>query len=90
MVKMTPMYHHHYISYNAATLKQNLFQEKYRMEAAFIVQASAAGDASTVGMLLSQGARVDVRDGDGDTPLIKAAYFGRDKVCKLLLDFGEH
>ena len=45
-------------------------------------------NARRVEMLLSQGARVDVRDEDGDTPLMFAAYFGHTKVCKLLLDIG--
>ena len=42
---------------------------------------------SILEMLLSQGARVDVRD--GDTPLLNAAYFGHTDVCELLLDIGK-
>ena len=50
--------------------------------------AATTGDASMVEMLLLQGARVDARDQNGDTPLLKAAYFGHTKVCELLLDIG--
>ena len=57
------------------------------MEAALIVQAAAAGDASKVEMLLSQGARVDVR-GQGFTPLLAAAQYGHTRVCELLLANG--
>ena len=56
------------------------------MEAsAFIVCAAAAGDASRVEMLLSQGARVDVRE-QGLTPLLVAAHRGHVDVCDLLLE----
>ena len=42
-------------------------------KAALIVYAAAAGDASEVERLLSQGARVHVRD-QGYTPLLIAAH----------------
>ena len=53
------------------------------------VMEGANGDASTVEMLLSQGARVDVRDGGEDTRTLNAAYFGHTQVCELLLDIGK-
>ena len=58
------------------------------MGAALIVQAAAAGDASKVEMLLSQGARGDARD-QGFTPLLVAAQRGHTEVCELLLDKGK-
>ena len=58
------------------------------MGAALIVQAAAAGDASKVEMLLSQGARVDARE-QGFTPLLVAAQYGHTEVCKLLLETGK-
>ena len=57
------------------------------MGAALIVSAAADGDAAMVGMLLSQGARVDVRD-KGFTPLLAAAQRGHKEVCELLLASG--
>ena len=57
------------------------------MGAALIVPASADGDAAMVEMLLSQGARVDVRD-KGFTPLLAAAQRGHKEVCELLLANG--
>ena len=56
--------------------------------AAEFVHAAAEGDVDMVVMLLSQGARVDVRD-QGFTPLLAAAQGGHTKVCKLLLDTGK-
>ena len=53
------------------------------------VMEGANGDASTVEMLLSQGARVDVRDGGEDTPTLNAAFFGHTQVCELLLAIGK-
>ena len=51
-----------------------------------LVDAAADGDASMVGILLSQGARVDARE-QGFTPLLVAAKYGHlqvgvgDKYC---------
>ena len=59
---------------------------KSRMGAA-LVSAAAEGDASTVAMLLSQGARVDARE-QSFTPLLVAAQFGHTEVCELLLAKG--
>ena len=53
-----------------------------------LVMTAACGDVRTVAWLLSQGARVDVRD-QGFTPLLAAAQAGHTKVCKLLLETSE-
>ena len=55
---------------------------------AALVHAAAEGDVDLVQMLLSQGARLDVRD-EGFTPLLVAAQFGHTEVCKLLLETGK-
>ena len=34
------------------------------------------------------GGSLDFRDDDGNTPLIKAACFGSDKIVEILLDWG--
>ena len=76
-------------------MKSNLLQNRFEFEVcspkirmeAVIVQAAAAGDASKVEMLLSQGARVDARD-QGFTPLLAAAQYGHTEVCELLLSKG--
>ena len=51
-----------------------------------LVDAAVRGNASKVAELLSQGAGVDTRDEDGDTPLMTASYFGDTEVCEILLD----
>ena len=52
--------------------------------------AASKGDASTVALLLSKGARVDTRDNQGFTPLLAAAEKGHTDVCKLLLEKGSY
>ena len=53
-----------------------------------LTMAARAGDAGTVAQLLAHGALVDATDGDGNTPLIDAAKYGRSDVVKMLLDNG--
>ena len=69
-------------------LEQELCSHIGMMEAILIVHAAAAGNASKVEMLLSEGARVDARD-RGFTPLLVAAQRGHTKVCKVLLETGK-
>ena len=57
------------------------------MEGALLF-AAANNDAGKVALLLSQGARVDVRE-HGFTPLLVAAQLGHTEVCKLLLKTGK-
>ena len=44
--------------------------------------AATEGNASTVALLLSKGARVDTRDKQGFTPLLSAAEKGHSDVCE--------
>ena len=53
-----------------------------------MIAAANKGDASTVALLLSRGARVDARC-RGFTPLLVAVQLGHTEVCKLLLDQGK-
>ena len=53
-----------------------------------LIQAGLGGHASTVALLLSKGARPDVRD-QGYTPLLIAAQRGHTVVCELLLRKGK-
>ena len=54
-----------------------------------LMQAVGNDNASTVALLLSKGARVDIRNKNGFTPLLLAAQFGHTEVCKLLLEKGK-
>ncbi len=47
-----------------------------------------ADDVLLVGRMLNQGADVDARDGEGNTPLLSAAYFRRPMIACLLLERG--
>ena len=51
--------------------------------------AASNDNASTVALLLSKGARVDIRHKNGFTPLLAAAKKGQPEVCKLLLETGK-
>jgi ankyrin repeat protein len=50
--------------------------------------AAAAGDAATVGKLLSAGAAIDARDGSGATALLVATHANRVEAAKALVDAG--
>ena len=50
-----------------------------------MVHAATMGDASTVAMMLSKGAKVDARE-HGFTSLLVAAQYDHTEVCKLLLN----
>lgn len=53
-----------------------------------LLRAAASGSSKEVASLLSTGLPPDVRDGEGNTPLILAAWANHDKVVKLLLGAG--
>ena len=46
------------------------------------------GQTEAVQLLIENGAEVDIKSGDGATPLHSAAFFGRTDVAKLLLENG--
>jgi hypothetical protein len=50
--------------------------------------AAAGPDAQTVALLLSRGAKVDVRSPNGTTPLMMAARYGVEDATELLLKKG--
>ncbi len=50
--------------------------------------AATFGHAAIVDILADAGADVNVRGGDGGTPLLVAAFFGRADTVKVLLDHG--
>lgn len=63
--------------------------EKRRPESDALLRASRAGHADTVKTLLgSPGLDVNVRDENGNTPLIEAARAGHDEVVQALLVGG--
>ncbi|BAN48954.1 ankyrin repeat domain-containing protein [Metapseudomonas resinovorans] len=53
-----------------------------------LLQAAGAGDLGTVERLLQQGVAVDVRDGQGNTPLLLATAGNRVEVARRLIDAG--
>gem|GEM_PF-1344991 len=53
-----------------------------------LLQAAGRGDLAAVNGLLARGAKINCTDENGWTPLIWAAYYGRDDALKLLLDSG--
>jgi ankyrin repeat protein len=53
-----------------------------------VVEAVVSGDVARVHAALDAGASVEVRDGDGLTPLMVAAGRGRADLVKVLLDAG--
>ena len=50
--------------------------------------AARLDQAKAADWLLTNGAFVDIRGGDGGTPLITAAFFGHPKTVKVLLKHG--
>lgn len=50
--------------------------------------AASGPDAKTVALLLSRGARVDVRSPNGSTPLMMAAQYGPEESVRQLLEKG--
>lgn len=53
-----------------------------------LLEASAKGDAQMVGRLLAQGVPVDVRDAQGNTPLLLATDRNQLEVAKALINAG--
>lgn len=53
-----------------------------------LMQASEAGDAAMVGLLLRHGADPNAVDFEAETPLVKAAYGGHLDVVELLMSHG--
>lgn len=53
-----------------------------------LLDAAAAGDAGTVSRLLAAGTPADVLDDGGNTPLIHAAYNGKEEAALMLLKAG--
>lgn len=53
-----------------------------------LARASSEGYTEVVQMLLDKGANVHAQDGDSDTALQVAAFFGCEKTMQLLLDNG--
>ena len=51
-----------------------------------LISAASEGNTSEVALLLSKGAKVNVKDSRGITPLLAAAQKGNTEVCKLLLE----
>ena len=51
-----------------------------------LISAASEGNTSEVALLLSKGAKVNVKDSRGITPLLAAAQEGHTEVCKLLLE----
>lgn len=49
-------------------------------------QAAAGGHVSVIEVLIAAGAKVDAPDADGATPLVYAAYHGRQRAVAALLD----
>lgn len=45
-------------------------------------------DIHTIGLLIKNGAKVNIKDRLGQTPLHNAAYLGHNDICHLLLDNG--
>ena len=54
-----------------------------------LMLAATTGRESTVGLLLSRGARVEMKNKKGVTPLLAALGKGKTRVCKLLLKTGK-
>lgn len=53
-------------------------------------RAAAFGTEESIAMLLAAGARVDVRDANGETPLSWASWYGRPDGVLRRLCYGEH
>jgi len=53
-----------------------------------MLEAAAKGNTARVQELLNQGINVNMRGGDGNTPIMEAAYGGHLDTVKLLLDHG--
>ena len=58
------------------------------LQSSLITLASTYGYAGVVDILAEAGADVNIKGGDGATPLLVAAFFGRDEVVKSLLAHG--
>jgi ankyrin repeat protein len=50
--------------------------------------AARAEKKDCAALLIAKGAKLDLRDRDGNTPLLTAAWYGRGEVVRLLLDKG--
>jgi ankyrin repeat protein len=57
-------------------------------ESSLLVPAAAAGDIEKVKQLLKDGADVNIRGPQNQTPLMEAAYAGETEIFRLLLDKG--
>lgn len=53
-----------------------------------MLEAAGKGNTARVQELLSQGVNVNMRGGDGNTPIMEAAYGGHLDTVRLLLDHG--
>jgi ankyrin repeat protein len=52
------------------------------------IDASSRGELEVARLLLSHGANVDDKDGEGKTPFQVASSEGHHEIAKLLLDHG--
>jgi ankyrin repeat protein len=53
-------------------------------------RAAAFGTEETIGLLLANGARLEVRDANGDTPLSWGSWYGRSDAVLRKLCYGSH
>jgi ankyrin repeat protein len=65
--------------------EQHGHQDATNLYAAALFKAAINGYEELVAFLLGRGARADIRDGRGTTPLIKAAAYGYMRVVQMLL-----
>ncbi|KAK6495180.1 hypothetical protein TWF481_003207 [Arthrobotrys musiformis] len=69
-------------------LDSGAIRTKEKTISAALMFATGRGYGDMVELLLDRGAYIEVKDGEGRTPLAIAAKFGEEKVVKLLLDRG--
>lgn len=53
-----------------------------------LMRAVRSNDIAAAERIVSEGASVDEKDGNGDAPLIMAAYLGHSAIVRLLLEAG--
>jgi hypothetical protein len=81
------------IRFNIVSQCDQCFDEKMRPltdKIAKLHNAIKASDLASLSDVVSNGEDVDLRDANGDTPLMIASAYGHEKIVKFLLDKGAY
>ena len=72
----------------AEAVKSELLERGILSTPESLLEAIETGDRATTALFLEANANTDIRDNRGWTPLMTAAFHGRDEIVELLIQYG--